>query len=94
MTGGTEVEDSLANSRVGLFIDGTERGRYDLLSLDIGDGHAQKAALSSQGRCARTSLGIRRGLDAGSKRETEGIKFGDRTLSGSEALGRTYTEDL
>jgi len=90
----TEVEDGLANSRIGLFIDRTELGRRGLLSLDIGDGHAQETALSGQGRCTRARLGIRWGFTSGSKREAEGIKFGSWALSKGEALGRTYMEDL
>lgn len=90
----TEIEDGLANSRIGLFIDGTEQGWWGLLSLNIGDGHAQEATLGGQGRCARPRLGIRWGFTSGSKREAEGIKFGSRTLSRGEALGRTHMEDL
>lgn len=87
MTRRTEIKDGLANSRIGLFIDGTEQGRRGLLSLDVGNGHAQETALSGQGRCARPRLGIRWGFTSGSKREAEGIKFGSRTLSRGEALG-------
>ena len=81
-----EIEDGLANGRISLFIDGTELGRWGLLSLDVGDGHAQETALSGQGRCPRPKLGIRWGFTSGSKREAEGIKFGSGTLSNGEAL--------
>ena len=88
VTRGTEVEDSLANSRIGLFIDGTERGSRGLLSLNVGDGHTQETALGGQCRCARTRLGVRWGFAAaGSKREAEGIKFGSRALSRGETRG-------
>jgi hypothetical protein len=90
----TEVKDSLADSRVGLFIDGTERGRLGLLGLNVGDGHAQETTLSGQRRYTRTGLGVRRGFAAGSKREAERIEFGSRTLSRGETLGRTNMEDL
>jgi len=94
VTRGSEIEDGLANSRIGLFIDGTELGSWGLLSLDVGDSHAQETALSGQGRCARTRLGFQWGFAPGSKREAEGIKFGGGALSRGEALGRTYMEDL
>jgi hypothetical protein len=94
VTRGTEVEDSLADSRIGLFIHGTEGGRVDLLGLEVGGCHAQETTLSGQRRCTRTALGIGWSVVAGSKREPEGIEFGDRTLSGGEALGRSHMEDL
>jgi hypothetical protein len=93
VTRGTEIEDGFANSRISLFIDGTERGRWGLLRLDVGNGDTQETALSGQGRCTRTRSSIRWGFASGSKREAEGIKFGSGTLSRGEALGRTYMED-